>query len=123
MRIGSFFVFNDTDGDGVVTDASELVGVATGDAFSELRELDSDGNGWIDEADAAFSTLGLWSPTSGTADTLAEAGVGDLSTSSVAAPFTLRDPSGDAVAEQVAAGVFLAESGQAGLLRQIDLLA
>src|SRR5690606_22817344 len=75
---GSGFLAFDRNANGRIDDGRELFGPASGDGFAELAQLD-DGNGWIDEADAAWSQLRLWSPDAdgkGRLQTLNEAGVG-----------------------------------------------
>jgi hypothetical protein len=58
----------DRDGDGRIGDGGELFGSATvlssgrlaANGFEALRELDSNGDGWITAADAAWPRLRLW---------------------------------------------------------------
>ena len=57
---GSGFLALDKNGDGKINDGSELFGTKSGDGFGDLREYDSDGNGWIDENDDVFSKLKVW---------------------------------------------------------------
>lgn len=116
---GSCFLVFDRNGNGRADDGSELFGVKSGDGFADLARLDDDDNGWIDEADAAFARLGLWS--GGELSGLAGQGVGALYTGSVAAPFALKDADNALLGQIRAAGVYLQESGQAGLLQQVDL--
>ncbi len=114
----------DRNANGRIDDGSELFGPTTGDGFAELATLDSDGNGWIDEADAHFADLRLWQPDvngKGSLTTLAEAGVGALSVARVATPFALRDGAGDTLGQLRASGVYLSEDGTAGTISQIDL--
>src|SRR5690606_24701452 len=83
----------DRNANGRIDDGSELFGPTTGDGFAELAALDSDGNGWIDEADAHFADLRLWQPDAngaGSLKTLTATGVGALSVARVATPFALR---------------------------------
>ena len=47
----------DRNGNGKADNGSELFGVASGNGFADLRRLDEDRNGWIDESDAAFDRL------------------------------------------------------------------
>ena len=54
---GSGFLALDLNEDGVINDGSELFGTASGDGFSDLSKYDTDGNGWIDEADEIFDRL------------------------------------------------------------------
>lgn len=120
---GRSFLVYDQDGNGTVTDASELFGPTSGNGFTELSALDGDQNGWIDESDSAFAGLRLWSPdTSGAGElkSLAEAGVGALSTLSAATPFTLKQD-GETLGALRASGVFLKEEGGAGFVQQVDI--
>ncbi|HEX6733825.1 MAG TPA: hypothetical protein VF096_03345 [Azonexus sp.] len=116
---GSCFLVFDRNGNGRADDGSELFGAKSGDGFADLAKLDDDGNGWIDETDAAFGRLGLWS--GGALEGLAERGVGALYTGAVAAPFALKDADNELLGQIRAAGVYLQESGQAGLMQQVDL--
>ena len=50
----------DRNGDGKINDGSELFGTKSGDGFKDLASYDADGNGWIDENDAIFSQLKIW---------------------------------------------------------------
>ena len=119
LAAGSCFLVFDRNGNGRADDGSELFGVASGDGFADLAKLDGDGNGWIDEGDAAFAQLALWSGDQWRS--LAGQGVGALYTGSVAAPFALKDADNELLGQIRAAGVYLLESGQAGLMQQVDL--
>ena len=116
---GSSYLVRDLNGNGIVDSGSELFGPATNSGFGELSAADSDKNGWIDEADAAWSQLGLWSGEAGAAiQRLGEAGVGAIATGSVATPFSYGD-----AGKLTAAGVYLHESGLAGVVGEINLSA
>lgn len=119
LAAGSCFLVFDRNGNGRADDGSELFGVKSGDGFADLGKLDDDGNGWIDESDAAFGRLALWSGDGW--NSLAGQGVGALYTGSVAAPFSLKNADNELLGQIRAAGVYLLESGQAGLLQQVDL--
>lgn len=116
---GSCFLVFDRNGNGRADNGSELFGVASGDGFADLALLDGDGNGWIDEADAAFAELALWSGDSFTS--LKEKGVGALSTAAVDAPFLLKTASNELLGQIRAAGIYLSEAGEVGHLQQVDL--
>lgn len=121
---GSGFLAFDRNGNGKIDDGSELFGPSTGQGFKELAVLDDDGNGWIDENDAAWSGLHVLSKDGDGRDrllTLAEAGVGALSLASVATPFDLKDSSNRLQAQILASGVYLGEDGSVGSLQQLDL--
>lgn len=116
---GSCFLIFDRNANGRADDGSELFGSRSGNGFADLAQLDDDGNGWIDEADAAFSSLALWSGDSYRA--LLDAGVGALYTGAVDAPFSLKNADNELLGQIRAAGVYLMESGQAGFMQQVDL--
>ncbi|MDO4508827.1 MAG: hypothetical protein Q4B53_02750, partial [Lachnospiraceae bacterium] len=56
---GSGFLALDQNEDGIINDGSELFGTKSGDGFADLSKYDSDGNGWIDEADEVFDKLSI----------------------------------------------------------------
>jgi hypothetical protein len=118
---GSAYLALDRNGDGTVGSGAELFGPSTGSGFGELAALDQDGNGWVDEGDAAFASLRLWRP-GGPLTTLGAAGVGALSTRAVATPFALT--AGGVLQGRVAeTALFLREDGTAGTVQHVDLVA
>jgi hypothetical protein len=121
---GSGFLAIDRNDNGHVDDGSELFGPTTGAGFAELAALDTDGNGWIDEADAAYAQLRVWQPATegdGNVQTLAQAGVGALYLGHAATPFDLRDANNETLGVVRSSGVYLRENGSVGTLSQIDL--
>ncbi|MFM2089593.1 MAG: hypothetical protein RLZZ127_82 [Planctomycetota bacterium] len=117
---GTWILAQDRDGDRRVGGRDELFGPRSGDGFAELGALDQDGNGWIDEADAAWSMLGLWDGA-GTWKTLRELGVGALATARAA--LDIGAEADGALAGKVrAGGLALAEDGRPLAMQQIDLL-
>lgn len=120
----SAMLWYDRDGDGRITDGSELFGPRTGDGFAELAALDTDGNGWIDSSDAAFAKLRLVTGDGAGGKivrTLAEAGVGAISTASVRSPFTLME--GSTVFGQIqATGLVLLDHGAPAVIQHVDLV-
>jgi hypothetical protein len=119
LGAGSGFLVFDRNGNGKADNGSELFGVASGNGFADLAELDGDHNGWIDEADAAFKQLAVWSGD-GYAS-LAQRGVGALYTGAVDAPFSLKTADNELLGQIRAAGVYLTEAGEVGHLQQVDL--
>lgn len=115
----SGYLVLDRNGNGKADDGSELFGVASGNGFADLAKLDSDHNGWIDEADPVFSQLGVWSGTG--FGSLKERGVGALSTATVNAEFSLKTKSNELLGQIRAAGLYLSEAGEVGHLQQVDL--
>lgn len=121
---GSAFLAIDRNGDGAINDGSELFGARSGDGFADLAVLDGDGNGWLDEADAAFASLKAWSRDANGKETISglqEKGVGALYLGRAATPFSLKDDDNRLRGQVRASGVYLREDGRAGSLQQIDL--
>ncbi len=124
LKHGSAFLFLDLDGNGRATNGAELFGAKTGKGFEELRQHDTDGDGWIDEDDAAFSFMRLWSHDENGNDEvtdLADADVGAISFSATVTPFALKDASNQLQGQIRSTGVYLAESGGAGTVQQLDI--
>ncbi len=119
LGAGSAFLVFDRNGNGKADDGSELFGVASGNGFADLSLLDSDKNGWIDEADAAFSQLAVWFGDGLTS--LKQQGVGALYTAAVDAPFSLKTSSNELLGQIRAAGLYLSEAGEVGQMQQVDL--
>ena len=121
---GSGFLALDQNGDGKINDGSELFGAKTGNGFAELSTLDGDHNGWIDENDAAYAQLRVWTKDSAGNDqlaTLKQANVGAISLASIATPFDLKDSSNAQQGQIRSSGIYLQENGGAGTVQQIDL--
>ncbi len=121
---GTYFLALDRNGNGTIDGGGELFGPLSGNGFAELRALDGDGNGWIDEADASFATLRLWSGPDAETTSLSAAGVGALYVgASVGTQFEVKAPSGESLGQVVSSGVYLAEDGTPGAMQQVDLTA
>lgn len=121
---GSGFLVFDRNGDGAVNNGRELFGPGSGDGFADLALLDDDRNNWIDEGDAAFADLRLWTKSAAGEDrlaTLAEAGIGAVGLARIATPFDLKDGQNRSLAEIRSSGLYLREDGGAGTVQQIDL--
>lgn len=121
---GSGFLALDRNGDGKINDGTELFGAQSGNGFADLAKLDSDGNGWIDENDAAYNDLRVWTQDANGNDqlvSLQQAGVGALNTGSVASPFDLTEANNTLDGRIRSTGVYLHENGSAGTLQQVDL--
>lgn len=123
---GCGFLALDKNGDGIVNDGSELFGAKTGDGFGELREYDSDGNGWIDENDEIFSKLKVWYKDENGNDVLMdlkEADIGAIFLGEQATDFSLMGNDFQENAMIRSTGFFLRESGGAGTIQHVDLRA
>ena len=121
---GSGFLVFDRNHDGKVNNGSELFGPTSGNGFKELATLDSDHNGWIDENDAAYRDLRVWSKDASGKDqlrTLKEANVGAIALSNVGTAFDLKNAANETLGQIKASSVFLGDDGKAGTVQQIDL--
>ncbi len=121
---GSGYLAFDLDGNGRIDSGKELFGPQSGNGFVDLARLDTDGNDWIDENDADFDKLSVWTPSmAGTGDlrTLADLGIGALGLAHVASPFALRGNGNEDLGIVKASGLYLTEDGKAGNLQEIDL--
>ena len=122
---GSGFLALDKNGNGTIDNGSELFGTQSGNGFADLAAYDSDGNHWIDENDAVYSKLQVWSKDGAGKDllsTLAQRNVGALYLGNVATPFDLKNGANDLQGQVRSSGVYLNEDGSAGTLQQVDLV-
>ncbi len=124
LNSGSGFLALDQNGDGVINDGSELFGTTSGNGFADLAAYDQDGNGWIDEADAIFQRLKVWTKDENGKDRLMdlkEAGVGALYLGSADTEFSLKDAANNTNGVIRRTGMFLYEDGSSGTMQQLDL--
>lgn len=123
LALGSGFLALDQNGNGTIDDGSELFGAKTGSGFGELSAYDSDANGWIDENDAVFNSLKVWSVgADGTMTLLGlkETGVGAIYLGGVASSYQMK--TGDELLGKIKqSSVYLKENGGAGTIHEIDL--
>ncbi|WP_028584756.1 hypothetical protein [Desulfogranum mediterraneum] len=121
----SGFLALDSNGDGEINDGTELFGAVSGDGFAELSAHDADANGWIDEGDAIFSRLRIWTKDAQGQDqlfALGQKGIGALYLGNIASPFSITTESNQLQGQLRSSGIFLHEEGGAGSLQQLDLV-
>lgn len=121
---GSGFLALDRNGDGIVNNGSELFGPATGNGFAELRGLDSDANGWLDENDPLFEKLRIWMQDAAGNDalsTLREKRIGALLLDTAATPFSLTGQANALLGRVRESSIYLAESGGIGTIQEVDV--
>ena len=123
---GSGFLALDKNEDGTINDGSELFGTKSGDGFGDLREYDSDGNGWIDENDEIFSKLKVWCKGDNGEDILMDLKAADIGAIYLGAQdteFTMSGEDGARDGVIRSTGVFLRESagGGAGTVQHVDM--
>ncbi len=122
---GSGFLALDKNKDGKINDGSELFGTKSGDGFRDLAEYDEDGNGWIDENDAIFDDLSIWTLNEEGEKvqiSLLKADVGAIYLGKASTEFSLKNEETHATNGVIrSTGIFLKESGGAGTVQHIDL--
>jgi hypothetical protein len=124
LKPGSGFLVQDADEDGRIADGREVFGALSGDAYADLAQHDEDGNGWLDEGDAIFSKLRIWTKNEQGEDqlfALGEKGIGALFLGAIASPYSLSNTNNELQGMVRRTGVFLREDGSAGTMQQIDL--
>lgn len=122
---GSGFLALDKNRNGVIDNGSELFGTQSGNGFTDLSAYDSDKNNWIDENDAVYSKLRVWSKDAAGKDalsTLAQRNVGALYLGNVATQFDLKNSANNLQGQVRSSSIYLCEDGSAGTLQQIDLV-
>lgn len=126
LEKGSGYIALDKNGDGIINDGNELFGTKSGDGFQDLSQYDSDGNGWIDEADEIWDKLLIWSQDENGKDqlyNLSEAGVGAICLKQVSTDFSLNSLKDNKANAQIRkTGIFLYENGNVGTMQQLDLV-
>ncbi len=125
LQKGSGFLALDLNGDGKVNDGKELFGPQSGNGFNELAAYDSDGNDWIDENDAIYDKLRIWTKDESGNDrllALGQAGVGAIYLGNVSTEFAYKDDNNQQHGQLRSSGVFLKEDGTPGSMQQIDLV-
>ena len=123
---GSGYLVLDVNGNGKIDSGAELFGPRSGAGFAELAGYDQDGNGWIDESDAVFDRLLVWSPVekgAGTLSSLKDHDIGALFLNSIGTPFELRGTGNSDLGAVRASSLYLTEAGGNGTLQEIDLTA
>lgn len=124
LGAGSGYLALDKNGDGVINDGSELFGTESGNGFRDLAQYDDDGNGWIDENDAIWSRLQIWTKDENGNDKLyrlAEKGVGAICLQNTATDFALKGEDGQTKGAVRNTGVFLYENGNVGTVQHVDV--
>ncbi len=120
---GSGFLALDKNQDGKINDGNELFGVHSGDGFLDLSKYDEDENGWIDENDAVFNDLKVWTKDNNGNDrllSLKDADVGAIYLGHTSTEFAVKDETNTTQAQIRNTGVYLKESGSVGTVQHVD---
>ncbi len=115
---GSGFLVLDKNQNGSVDNGSELFGPETNNGFLELTAYDEDQNQWIDENDAIYYQLNLWTKNPDGQDNLSslqQNNVGAIYLGSANTQFDL----GEGQLRET--GVYLKETGGTGFVQEVDL--
>ncbi len=126
VNSGSGFLAFDRNNDQVINDGSELFGPGTGNGFGELAAFDDDQNNWIDENDAVFSKLSVWTRNEDGQDqliSLKDAGVGAISLDYAQTQFNMTASDNTLQGQLKSSGIFLFENGNVGSVSQVDLVS
>lgn len=123
---GAGFLAFDKNSDGIINSGLELFGARTGNGFAELMEYDDDGNNWIDENDAIYSKLSVWTKDDTGEDklmSLKDANVGAIYLSSMATNYALKSLDDNQQNAQIRrSGMYLTENGVASSIQQLDMV-
>ena len=121
---GSGFLALDINNDNIINDGKELFGPQSGNGFEELKKYDLDHNNWIDENDAVYDKLKIWTKDSEGKDQLfaiGEKGIGAIFLGNVSTNFNIKDNENVDKGQIKSTGIFLREDGNVGTVQHIDI--
>ncbi|MBN2333017.1 MAG: hypothetical protein JXO49_02790 [Deltaproteobacteria bacterium] len=124
IKPGSGFLALDRNGDGIINNGGELFGPRSGSGFADLAVFDEDDNQWIDENDAIFSRLRIWTydeEGNSSLFALGKKGIGAIYLGGQYTPFALKNSANELLGKVSATSVYLCEQGAAGTIQEIDL--
>ena len=125
LNEGSGYLAIDKNRDGTINDGSELFGPESGNGFADLAQYDEDGNGWIDEGDAIWEKLLIWTKDEDGRDKLyhvSEKGVGAICLQNQSTNFSLNSLRNNQTNAMIrSTGIFLYENGDVGTLQHVDM--
>ena len=124
LGAGSGYLALDKNSDGKINDGSELFGTKSGNGFADLAAYDDDHNGWIDENDAIWSKLKIWTKDSKGNDVLcnlAEKNVGAVYLGNVSTDHTLKGADGQTKGAIRNTGILVYENGNVGSIQHVDV--
>lgn len=123
---GAGFLALDKNNNGTIDNGNELFGPQTNNGFEELAQYDTDKNNWIDENDAVFDRLKVWSKNDqGKSElvSLIDRNVGAIYLGEVQSGFKYQTEPFQTDAVQKSNGVFVKEDGSGvGVVNSIDVV-
>jgi hypothetical protein len=122
LQGASRYLAADFNRNGKIDDGGELFGPTSGDGFADLAAHDDDGNGFIDQGDAIWDLLRLWSGDDAEPALLAQWKIAAIGLQRIEAPFSYKDADNTLLGQNRSAGVYLTDDGQAGVVKQVDLV-
>ncbi|PLY05953.1 MAG: hypothetical protein C0625_11525 [Arcobacter sp.] len=123
---GAGYLALDKNENGKIDNGSELFGPSTNNGFAELAQYDEDKNNWIDEKDAIFDKLKIWSiddKGNNSLVSLLDRNVGAIYLGDVQSGFKYQSAINQTDAVQKSNSIFVKEDGSgAGVVNSIDIV-
>jgi len=127
LKNGAGYLALDKNENGTIDNGSELFGPNTNDGFQELSQYDTDNNNWIDENDAVFDKLKVWSideDGKSSLVSLIDSNVGAIYLGDIQSGFKYQNAIDKTDAVQKSNGIFVKEDGSGlGVVNSIDIVA
>ena len=127
LKNGAGYLALDKNENGKIDNGSELFGPNTNDGFKELAQYDTDNNNWIDENDAIFNKLKVWSideEGKSSLVSLIDSNVGAIYLGDIQSGFKYQSAIDKTDAVQKSNGIFVKEDGSGlGVVNSIDIVA
>ncbi|WP_088329493.1 hypothetical protein [Lacimicrobium sp. SS2-24] len=114
------YLVRDINHNARIDDSNELIGVQSGDAWADIRAMDSNGDGWLNHQDNHYEDLYWWQPGSGKSlFSLTDLKVDGLLLQGAATQADIA-PDGEKQARLRQTGAFVYNTRQLGLMQQFD---
>ena len=127
LKQGAGFLALDKNENGKVDNGNELFGPNSNNGFAELALYDEDKNNWIDEKDAIFDKLKIWSIDENgnhSLVSLINKNVGAIYLGDIQSGFKYQSSIEQTNAVQKSNGIFVKEDGSSlGVINSIDIVA
>ena len=127
LKRGAGFLALDKNENGKIDSGNELFGPSTNNGFTELALYDNDKNNWIDEKDAVFYKLKVYSIDENgnhSLVSLIDRNVGAIYLGDVQSGFKYQSAMDQTDAVQKSNGIFVKEDGsRLGVVNSIDIVA